>query len=268
VDDATQDERFADNPLVTGDPNIRFYAGAPLVTPTGEALGTLCVIDRAPRQLDAEKAEILQALSRQVIALLELRRGIEVLEAALASRDEYVDRLEEYQRKLEETNVQLGTDSMTDGLTGAHNRRGFEQRLEEEIARAERQKSQLSLVLLDIDRFKTYNDRFGHSAGDGVLRRVVEILHDSVRKYDLVARHGGEEFALVLPATDREGALVIAERCRRALQRSPWPHRTITASFGAATMNPNTTSAADLILAADRALYRSKEDGRNRVTSA
>lgn len=267
VADAKQDERFAANPLVTGDPGVRFYAGAPLVTPTGEALGTLCVIDRSPRQLDSNQAEILRALSRQVIAVLEMARGIIVLEEALASHEAHLARVEDYQRKLEDANAQLGVDNTTDALTGAFNRRAFDRRLEEEFARASRHGTALSLALLDVDRFKAYNDDYGHPAGDEVLRRVAAILRETTRSYDLVARYGGEEFALLLPATDRDGALVIAERCRRALQRAPWPQRGITASVGTATATSQHKMAADLLAAADDALYRSKQSGRNRVTS-
>ncbi len=264
VADARQDQRFASNPLVTGDPHIRFYAGMPLVTPTGEALGTLCVIDRTPRHLEQDQIEALHALSRQVMTQLELRRSIAVLEAAIADREHYVQQLEQYQRILEDAQVQLSNESMTDALTGVNNRRGFQARLEEEFSRAQRLKAPLSLVLLDVDRFKLYNDSFGHPAGDAVLRELAKILHQTIRPYDVAARYGGEEFAIILPATGPEGALVIAERCRRAIQNAVWPQRGVTASFGAATISTGTASASELIAAADEALYRSKEGGRNR----
>ena len=107
VTDARLDPRFADNPLVTGKPDIRFYLGAPLVTPDGHALGTLCVIDRAPRQLSAEQVEALTALSRQVVTLLELRRHAAELKRASADREVYLAQLESYQEKLEAANAEL-----------------------------------------------------------------------------------------------------------------------------------------------------------------
>lgn len=266
VPDAMADERFTANPLVTGDPNIRFYAGVPLVTPTGEALGTLCVIDRTPRELDPQQLEVLRALARQVIAQFELRRSLMTLEGALTKQEQYVEQLEGYQRAMEQTQAQLESQSATDGLTGLNNRRAFDLRLEEEFIRSRRAGGPLALALLDVDKFKTYNDAFGHPAGDEVLRKVAEILRQSGRPYDWSARYGGEEFAVILPSTSRDGALVIAERIRRSVQRAVWPNRPITVSIGIAVAATDISSAADLLSRADKALYHSKESGRNRVS--
>ena len=266
IPDARLDQRFATHPAVTADPGVRFYVGVPLVTPTGEALGTLCAVDFTPRQLEPEQIEILRILSRQVIAQLELRRSIAVLESGITEREQYVEQLEQYQQTLEVAQVQLEIQSATDSLTGVKNRGAFNICLDEEFARAKRQHSPLSLVMLDVDWFKHFNDSFGHPAGDEALRAVAQILRQTVRPYDVVARYGGEEFAAILPATGREGALVIAERCRRAIQSAVWPHQVVTVSLGAATLSADMVSSSYLLTKADKALYQSKQDGRNRIS--
>jgi diguanylate cyclase (GGDEF)-like protein len=121
---------------------------------------------------------------------------------------------------------------------------------------------------LDIDRFKEYNDTFGHLAGDAVLRSVGSILARKVRATDFAARYGGEELAVILPDTDSNGALELAERLRKAVESAPWTDRSITVSVGVASLGDRVESAKDLLDAADRALYRSKERGRNLVTNA
>ena len=126
--------------------------------------------------------------------------------------------------------------------------------------------SPLSLIMLDLDHFKQYNDSFGHPAGDEVLHWVGSILRAAVRGHDVVARYGGEEFVVLLPATDAAEALEVAERLRSAIACRPWPHRKVTASLGVATAGPATTDAAALVDQADHALYQSKQAGRNQVT--
>lgn len=266
IPDASRDVRFATHPAVTADQGVRFYVGVPLVTPTGEALGTLCAVDYTPRQLEPEQIEIMRILSRQVIAQLELRRSIAVLESGITEREQYVEQLVQHQQTLEVAQVQLEIQSVTDSLTGVKNRRAFNISLDEEFARAQRQHSPLSLVMLDVDWFKHFNDSFGHPAGDEALRAVAKIMQQNVRPYDVVARYGGEEFAAILPATGREGALVIAERCRRAIQSAVWPHRAVTASLGVATLSADMVSSLDLLTKADKALYQSKQGGRNRIS--
>ena len=183
-------------------------------------------------------------------------------------RERYVQQMEDYQRRMEETYLQLEAQSTTDGLTGAKNRRAFDRRLDEEIGRAHRYQLPLALVLLDVDGFKAHNDSFGHPAGDEVLCAIVRILQENARTPDVIARYGGDEFALLLPETGSAGGWVLAERFRRAIQRTTWAHRVITASLGLANLTSDNETSAQLIARADQALYRAKHSGRNRVLAA
>ena len=195
----------------------------------------------------------------------------------LTDRKRYEEQIAEQRRKLEEANVRLEEANEklealagTDELTGLINRRGFEEHLTRELDRAARRRAPLSLLLLDVDWFKNYNDEFGHLAGDEVLHRLALLLRSQARGSDIVARFGGEEFAVILPDTPGEGALVLAERFRETIESAPWPGRSVTASFGISTWNPalSPRDARALLNDADRALYKSKRDGRNRVTHA
>jgi diguanylate cyclase (GGDEF)-like protein/PAS domain S-box-containing protein len=176
--------------------------------------------------------------------------------------------LEAKQLALLEANAQLEALATTDGLTGLKNHRAFQEFLEHSFQQAARYKVPLSVLLLDVDKFKQYNDTFGHPAGDEVLKRVGQLLQEQARTSDFVARYGGEEFVLILPQTNREGALIMAERLRTAIETSEWPQRAITTSIGVATFTPNMKTRAVMIAEADAALYRSKQNGRNRVTHA
>jgi len=245
VPNAEVDVRFAENPLVTAAPNLRFYAGAPLKMPDGHKIGTLCVVDRVPRELSIAQHDTLQALARQVVAQLELRRTV---------------------AELKEANGRLAALATTDQLTGLNNMRAFSEQLQHEYARAVRACTPLSLIMLDVDYFKTYNDTYGHLAGDLVLKAVADILSSGARRIDHVARYGGEEFVVILPNAGRKTSKIIAERLRTAIEKCTWSVRPITASFGVASMTPSIGDPRVLIEYADRALYRSKADGRNRVT--
>jgi len=174
---------------------------------------------------------------------------------------------------LEESNRKLEALSMTDGLTGIANRRCFDDTLVPEYARHARSGSQLSLIMLDIDHFKLFNDCYGHIAGDECLRQIGQVIAGcAVRAADLPARYGGEEFICILPETDSVGAHAIAEKIRRSIQELGIPHKEspvagcVTASLGVITATCRAGgSAVDIVAQADAQLYRAKSTGRNRV---
>ena len=165
--------------------------------------------------------------------------------------------------KLHQVNMLLQTQATTDGLTELKNHRAFQERLVTEFERSKRYHTPLSVVLLDVDKFKQFNDAFGHPAGDTVLKRVASIFQGTARNTDFIARYGGEEFVAILPETAKQGAREAAERFRIAIETAYWPERAVTASFGIATVNDLIPSGSELIALADRALYRSKVHGRN-----
>jgi diguanylate cyclase (GGDEF)-like protein len=268
VEDALEDERFASNPLVLSDPSIRFYAGAPLTTSSGLAFGTLCVIDTVPRELNENQIRTLQALARQVMAQLELRRAIDELKDSAREREAARQQLVISTQQLKAANEALARESTTDVLTGLANRRAFELKLDEEFDRAARYGTELSLMLLDADHFKSVNDEFGHSAGDQTLKRLAEILTSNTRLSDTLARYGGEEFAILLPNAGREIALGLAERFRAAIENADWEIRPMTVSVGVATRSDFVQTRRALVDAADRAMYDAKSEGRNRVAQA
>jgi diguanylate cyclase (GGDEF)-like protein len=177
--------------------------------------------------------------------------------------------------ELQEANRRLSELSTTDGLTGIANRRKFDAALSEEWGRAARAKTAISLIMLDIDHFKKFNDRYGHQQGDDCLRRVAKVLHSSARRQgDLVARYGGEEFCMIMPNTAAQGALEIAEHLRLSIEALDMPHALspyckVTVSIGLATLVAGEDeSSAALLRLADEALYRAKSEGRNCVRSA
>lgn len=165
-------------------------------------------------------------------------------------------------------NTELDTLARTDGLTGLWNHRHFRERLKAEVRISRKRRHPLSVILLDVDHFKRYNDSFGHLEGDVALVRIAATLRNCVRSVDVVARYGGEEFAIILPKTDYEGALTLAERVRVEVERVPWAKRTLTVSIGVGSLCREAPAAADLVAAADESLYISKRRGRNRVTGA
>jgi len=156
----------------------------------------------------------------------------------------------------------LEEESRTDFLTGLLNRKALLEILNLEIARSARYGGPLTVIFFDLDNFKEYNDDFGHLTGDVVLQKMAEIVRESIRGVDLPARYGGEEFVIVLPGTDKEGALELAERLREKIASQPLPHRRLTASFGVASLREGDTSAS-LLERADQACYKAKKNGKN-----
>jgi len=155
--------------------------------------------------------------------------------------------------------------SVTDALTGLLNRRYLEKRLSEEIQRSKRHRFPMSLMMLDVDNFKSYNDTFGHLAGDVALKIVANALQDMLRGADVAARYGGEEFAILLPQTTANEAAVIGERLRQRIEYTEFPKRKVTVSIGIASISNEIETPADVIGAADHALYEAKNQGRNNV---
>jgi diguanylate cyclase (GGDEF)-like protein len=161
--------------------------------------------------------------------------------------------------------AQLVELSLTDALTGLHNRRYFELLLNNDVERSRRFRHGLSVIMVDLDRFKDYNDAFGHPAGDEALQRVARCLRDGRRKTDVVVRYGGEEFAILLPETDAADALLVAETIRAAVVNLAGLKSQLTVSLGVASLRERSYEAEELIDQADRALYEAKRTGRNRA---
>ena len=183
----------------------------------------------------------------------------------ISDRKYYEHQLEDYQRRLEVAIAELERISATDALTGLKNKGAFTLRLEEEIARAKRYSLPLSLLMLDIDNFKAYNDSFGHPAGDEVIKQIARLMQEYARPSDYGARIGGEEYAIILSSTPVQGAFIVAERLRRGIESAVWSKRRMTVSIGVAEWTSAQPDSASLIEASDQALYRAKKNGRNQV---
>jgi diguanylate cyclase (GGDEF)-like protein len=199
-----------------------------------------------PGELGARLAIALRIMTMQG-AQLERAASVERMCAALRSQ-----------------NAELARLARTDELTGLSNRRELEGALRLAIALVGREGRPTSLILLDLDDFKAYNDRFGHSAGDEVLRRVAAAIQGHLREHDVAARYGGDEFAVLLSGADADLARNLAEQIRSSIESGPWPLRPVTASLGVATASPRRPTSSP-VEDADGALYRAKQAGRNRV---
>ncbi len=246
-----QTRRVLDEQFTVTDPQINAYWVHHQVVPVGDGIAiTSHDISDAKEMEEQIQAQIAQVNEARV--QLELR----------------AEELRHSNLQLESANSQLESLATTDGLTGLKNHRTFQENLASAFERALRYQTPLSVILLDVDHFKSYNDTFGHPAGDGVLKTVAQLLLKASRTADLVARYGGEEFIVILPETETAGALEAAERFRADIESARWTERPVTASFGVATLNLAILDAAALVAEADRALYCAKNGGRNRVRHA
>ncbi|MDR6872462.1 diguanylate cyclase (GGDEF)-like protein [Bosea sp. BE125] len=232
VQDARSDPRFANNPLVVGAPHLRFYLGVPLSV-DGQNIGTLCAMDTVPRQVDAEDIVTLKDLAQIVMNEMELRHV-----------------------------------AATDSLTGARSRRSFRDEATRILALAARHRHEAGCITFDLDHFKGINDRYGHAIGDAVLGGSVEVCRKLLRQTDLLGRLGGEEFAILLPHTDKAATMNVAEKLREGIASQQFEGVdaafNVTASFGVASFGPAFADVDAILKAADEALYAAKATGRNR----
>jgi diguanylate cyclase (GGDEF)-like protein len=238
IPDATKDQRFADNALVLGAPNIRFYAGIPLRTHDGYALGTLCVIDTRPREFGSEAIDTLVGLAQTVSTALELRRAMH----------------------------QVRMLALTDMLTGLPNRAAFVSALAQALDRQNSGGERFSVLLLDLDGFKQINDVLGHPAGDRVLVDVAAVLRASIRNDDIAARLGGDEFGVILAGRSGSDPSLVGERIRSVIETTmAEAARAVTVSVGAITFLAPPADETEVLSATDALLYAAKASGKNRV---
>jgi len=241
VIDASRDDVYLKGELLANE-GLRSLLCLPLIV-RGRCIGVMTLYHRRPRDYEPEELRFLSTFAGTV--------SIAVDNARLYGE----------QARL----------AITDGLTGLNNHKHFHETLAAEVTRARRYSQPISLILVDIDRFKSYNDAWGHQAGDALLRTLAGIFKGVARQNDLVARYGGEEFAFVLPQTDKRQATALAKRLCRTVERSRCegeeilPGGRMTVSLGVATYPEDGLQAADLVGHADQALYRAKHLGRNQV---
>ena len=199
-----------------------------------------------------------------VLKPLEMDEVIDIIEQAVEKQYLILEgmRLLDRERRNKEYYRAL---SITDGLTSLYNYRYFRRQLGRELALAKRYSNELLLLMIDIDDFKDYNDRYGHLAGDNALREIAKTLAEGTREGDIVARYGGEEFVIIMPQTGKEAAGIVAERLRGAVENArpkPW----VTISIGIASFPSDASDDERLISCADQALYRAKRAGKNRIS--
>ncbi len=259
INDVTKDPVFNAVPTLKS-LGVRAYAGVPLVTQDGQVLGSFCAIDFKPKHWSDLDIEILSAFALSLMREINLRMAIQETTSLNM-------RLIEQVKKIDLMNQQLEVLAATDPLTGLQNRRAFEHMLGQELAMLKRRSTPLSVLIIDVDHFKLINDNHGHATGDKILMIIATILTSSARNMDAVCRIGGEEFAIILPDTDKASALEVAERMRATVASADLLNTSVTISLGAATLL-NGENASSLFVRADKAMYLAKQKGRNRVIEA
>lgn len=264
VKDASKHPLFRSYPQVTGSDHLRFYAGAPMVTPDGLALGTVCVIGQQPRELAPEQSRALQGLSRLAVQLLELRRRELEAQRLLAERELTTQDMLRYASELEAENTELAEQARRDPLTGLLNRSG----LERASGAGWSPGLAFTVAVLDIDYFKRINDTYGHPAGDAVIAIVGEEIRRAVRGGDVAARYGGEEFLLMMPGTPVAGAATVVDRVRQAVAARTDLPTSVTLSAGLAAGVVGRDAPEAVFQRADQALYQAKRRGRDRIEVA
>jgi diguanylate cyclase (GGDEF)-like protein len=250
VPDALQDERFVDNPLVTGAPFIRFYAGHPLIASSGLPIGTLCLLHSQPRALSEQEESRLRDLAQLVEGYIKLRS------------------LSEHTRQLREAVSRERRKALLDPLTQLWNRAALVHFYPGEVATAKLNNEHIGVLFIDLDHFKQVNDTHGHLIGDQVLVEAAHRIATSLRPHDLLLRFGGEEFVVISRVGSRTHLASIAERIRLSIANKSIVtlagHLSITASIGGAEAAPE-EMIERLLQKADAALYCAKSSGRNAV---
>lgn len=238
IEDLTKDVRFQNNPLVLQAPNLRFYAGAPLIDKNGYALGTIAIVDTLVRRFDNHQRNLLCDLSTLVISALEGRDRANILS-------------------------RLAT---TDYLTGLANRVQFEKTLYSETSHANRTGESFTIFFMDLDDFKAVNDNLGHAAGDEVLREVGHRMMEQVRTEDLLARFGGDEFGILLRQDGDEAVNALARRIidtvSEPIKLSTGDTVSVGISIGISKYTSTVNSVTNLLSQADDALYKAKQNKR------
>jgi diguanylate cyclase (GGDEF)-like protein len=251
--------------------------GLVIVTIVGVLAGAYIIWDiggtvsRMAQLMASEQGQHLDDRRDEVGTLMGFfNRMLGSLDQKAAENSTLKARLEATFRELEATKAQLKETSFKDEVTGLYNRRFFSLRLEEELSRYRRFNHPVSVVLLDLDGFKSVNDSLGHAVGDDTLRDVAQILMKHSRGINVVSRYGGDEFAVLLVETSKAGARLYADRIREVVAKYPFSHgKVLTASFGVASLpDDEAGTAEDLFRSADEALYAAKRAGKNQVAAA
>ena len=234
INDTTSDVRFRDNPMVQCESGIRSYIGFPITLDNGLPIGSFCVFSNETRKISDEDLSSLEMLRDVVSKIIHEKH-----EAAI------------------------------DPLTGIFNRRMLKMIGEKTFHRLERRKEDLSLIVIDVDHFKSINDNLGHEAGDQILIELADLIRPILRKYDYFFRIGGEEFVVFLSNTELNAATTLAEQIREAIERHDFHYKDniirITASFGITQHSQSDSNVNELLAKADYALYEAKKQGRNKV---